>query len=84
MANFEYVNGIHDKEVDYIIDFISKEARYLKRVKHNLTRFAYVESKNGRLRLMDFQRITSELERLAKEIDFLEQTRTVYINIKNR
>ena len=84
MNMFEYSSELDKIEVNYIINLISDEIKYLKKIKHNLTRFAYVESKNGRLRLLDFQRIASELERLAIEIEFLERKKTYYINVKHR
>ncbi len=84
MTDFEYTNELYDKEVDFIINFISEEVKCLNVIKHNLTRFAYSESLKGTIRLLDFQRCISEVERLAVEIDFLERKKIDYIKIKEK
>lgn len=84
MTDFEYTNELYDKEVDFIINFISIEIKGLAKIKHNLTRFAYSESIKGKIRLLDFQRIINEIERIAVEIDFLERKKLDYIKIKEK
>ena len=84
MTDFEYTNELYDKEIDFIINFISREIKGLSQIKHNLTRFAYSESINGKVRLLDFQRIINETQRIAIEIDFLERKRLEYIKIKEK
>ena len=84
MTEFEYTNELYDKEVDFIINFISKEILGFKKIKSNLTRFAYSQSLKGAIRLLDFQRCINEIERLTIEIDFLERKKLDYINIKEK
>jgi hypothetical protein len=84
MTDFEYTNELYDKEVDFIINFISKEITGLKKIKTNITRFAYSEAIKGKIRLIDFQRCVAEIERMAIEIDFLETKRLEYIKIKEK
>lgn len=84
MTEFEYTNELYDKEVDFIINFISKEVRGLKKIKTNITRFAYSEALKGKILLLDFQRCIAEVERMAIEIDFLEQKMLEYIKIKEK
>ena len=84
MTDFEYTNELCDKEIDYIINFISKEILGLKKIKSNLNRFAYSQSVKGAIRLLDFQRCVNEIERLAIEIDFLERKKIDYIKIKEK
>ena len=84
MTEFEYTNELYDKEVDFIINFISKEVRGLKKIKTNITRFAYSEALKGKILLLDFQRCIAEVERMGIEIDFLEQKMLEYIKIKEK
>ena len=84
MTEFEYTNELYDKEIDFIINFIIKEILGLKKIKSNLTRFAYSQSVRGAIRLLDFQRCVNEIERLAVEIDFLERKKIDYIKIKEK
>lgn len=84
MTDFEYTNELYDKEVDFIINFISKEILGLKKIKSNLTRFLYSQTLKGAIRLLDFQRCISEIERIAIEIDFLERKKLEYIKIKEK
>jgi hypothetical protein len=84
MTEFEYTNELYDKEVDFIINFISKEILALKKIKSNLTRFAYSQSLKGAIRLLDFQRCIGEIERIAIEIHFLERKKLEYIKIKEK
>ena len=81
MTEFEYTNELYNKEVNFIINFISNEVKVLKKTKFNLTRFMYSESVKGKMRLLDFERCVGEVERLAVEIDFLERKKTDYIKI---
>lgn len=84
MTEFEYTNELYDKEVDFIINFISREIKDLIKVKHNLTRFAYSEALKGKILILDFQRCIAEVERMAIEIEFLETKRLEYIKIKEK
>ena len=84
MTEFEYTNELYDKEVDFIINFISKEVRGLKNIKANITRFAYSEAIKGKIFMLDFQRCIAEVERIAIEIDFLERKMLEYIKIKEK
>jgi GTP-binding protein EngB required for normal cell division len=84
MTDFEYINELYDKEVDFIINFISVEVNELSKIKQNLTRFAYRESIKGIIGLLDFQRIINEIDRIAIEIDFLERKKLYYIKIKEK
>jgi hypothetical protein len=82
MTDFEYTNELYDKEVDFVINFIIKEAKGLKKIKLNIAKYAFSESIKGKIRLLDFQRPIGEVERLAVEIDFLERKKLEYIKIK--
>lgn len=84
MTDFEYTNELYDKEIDFIINFISKEILGLSKIKHNLTLFAYSESLKGKILLLDFQRIINEIGRISIEINFLERKRLEYIKIKEK
>lgn len=84
MTDFEYTNELYDKEIDFIINFISKEVRGLKNIKTNITRFAYSEALKGNILFLDFKCCVSEVERMAIEIDFLEQKMLEYIKIKEK
>jgi len=84
MTEFEYTNELYDKEIDFIINFISREVRSLKKIKTNITRFAYSEALKGKILFIDFQRCINEVERMAIEIDFLERKKLEYIKIKEK
>ena len=84
MTDFEYTNELYDKEIDFVINFISKEAKGLKKIKSNIAKYAFSESIKGKIRLFDFQRLIGEVERLAVEIDFLERKKIEYIKIKEK
>jgi hypothetical protein len=84
MTEFEYTNELYDKEVDFIINFISKEIKGLEKIKTNLTRYAYSESVKGKIKLLDFQRIVAEVSRISIEVDFLQKKRLDYIKIKEQ
>lgn len=84
MTEFEYTNELYDKEIDFIINFISREVRSLKKIKTNITRFAYSEALKGKMLFIDFQRCINEVERMAIEIDFLERKKIEYIKIKEK
>lgn len=84
MTEFEYTNELYDKEIDFIINFISREVRSLKNIKTNITRFAYSEALKGKILFIDFQRCINEVERMAIEIDFLERKKLEYIKIKEK
>jgi hypothetical protein len=84
MTDFEYTNELYDKEIDFIINFISKEIKGLKKIKTNITRFAYSEAIKGKILFIDFQRCIAETERMAIEVDFLERKLLEYIKIKEK
>ncbi len=84
MTDFEYTNELYDKEVDFIINFISREVKGLKKIKSNIVKYAYSESIKGKIRLLDFQRLIDEVERMSIEIDFLERKKLDYIKIKEK
>jgi hypothetical protein len=84
MTEFEYTNGLFDKEVNLIIDFISQELTWIKKNKNNLVNFAYSQSVSGKLIYIDFQRIMKETQRMSVEIEFLEEKRRYYIKIKEQ
>ena len=84
MTEFEYTNELNDKEIDFIINFISNEIKILNKIKYNMTRFVYMESISGKIRLLSFQSIINEIERIAVEIDFLERKKLDYIKIKEK
>lgn len=84
MYQFEYNNGLFDKEVDLIIKFISEELKSIKKIRGNLVTFAYTESVQGNLIFIKFQRILREIQRMNIEMDFLETKRQHYIEIKRK
>jgi hypothetical protein len=84
MTEFEYTNELYDKEIDFIINFISNEIKCLNKTKYNLTRFVYSETIKGNILLLDFKRIINEIERIAIEIDLLEIKKLDYIKIKEK
>ena len=84
MDEFEYTNGLYEKEVDSIINFITKELSAIRKNKKNLVKFAYSESVKGKLIFLDFQRIINETQRMSVEIQFLEDKRKHYIETKEK
>ena len=84
MNEFEYTNGLFDKEIDLIIDFITEELNYIRRTKKQLVKFAYSESLKGKIIFLDFQRIVNETQRMSIEINFLEEKRQHYTKIKEK
>jgi hypothetical protein len=84
MYVFEYTNGLYEKDVDSIINFITKELSAIRKNKKNLVKFAYSESVKGKLIFLDFQRIINETQRMSVEIQFLEDKRKHYIETKEK
>jgi hypothetical protein len=84
MTEFEYTNGLFDKEVDLVIAWISEELTSIKRNKSNLVNFAYSECVKGKIIYIDFQRIMNETQRMGIEINFLEEKRQYYTKIKEK
>lgn len=84
MYEFEYTNGLYENEVDSIINFITKELSKIRKNKKNLVKFAYSESIKGKLIFIDFQRIINETQRMSVEIQFLEDKRQHYTEIKEK
>jgi hypothetical protein len=64
-----------------IIKFINNEIASIKKIKNNLKKFLYSEVVNGKLLYIDFNRIVSEIERMAVEIQYLEEKRLGYFKI---
>jgi hypothetical protein len=84
MYEFEITNGLYENEIDSIINFINKELSSIKKNKNNLVKFAYSESKKGKLIFLDFQRIINETQRMSVEIEFLENKKKHYIKTKEQ
>lgn len=84
MYEFEYTNGFYRQEVNLIIEFISQELVVIKKNRKNLTTFCFSENIKGKLLFIDFQRIVNEIQRMAIEIDFLENKKLYYIKIKEK
>ncbi len=83
-VEFDFSNNIYKEEIDLIIKHITKDINFIKRNKKNLTRFLYLENIKGKVLYLDFQRILEEIKRINIQIDYLENKRLYYIQIKER
>ena len=83
-VEFDFSNNIYKEEIDLIIKHITKDINFIKRNKKNLTRFLYLENIKGKVLYLDFQRILEEIKRMSIQIDYLENKRLYYIQIKER
>ena len=84
MYEFEYTKGLYEQEVDLIIKFITKELTSIRKNKKNLVNFAYSESVKGKMIFLDFQRLINESQRMSIEIQYLEDKRQQYNQIKEK
>lgn len=82
MTEFEYTNELYYSEVKLIVTFINKEIALIKKNKNNLKKFLYSENIKGKLPYLDFDRIVSEIERMAIEVKYLEEKRLEYFKIQ--
>jgi hypothetical protein len=71
-------------DIDAVIDSITKELLFIKKIRKNLIKFAYSQSVKGKIIFLDFERIINEAQRMSVEIEFLEAERQVYINAKEK
>jgi hypothetical protein len=94
MENFEFKSELSDgdynedslskNEFDYSIVLINNEIKEQKKIKENLTRFAYLENNNLRLIFLDFKYIIEEIVRLTNYIDSLEKTKLEFFKLKEK
>jgi hypothetical protein len=79
---FSYENGIFDNDIDYMIDLIKKEILSLYKLRNNIKKYAYIETKNSKLLISKFNSLIDEVSRISVEISILEQKKNEYIKIK--
>jgi hypothetical protein len=79
---YSYTNSIFEGDINYIVGLIDKEVNSLKKIKENLKRFAFTESKNHSIGLLKFNRIVDEVSRINLEVNVLEQKKIEFIKIK--
>jgi len=81
-SKFSYENGIFDNDIDYMIDLIKKEILSLYKLRNNIKKYAYIETKNSKLLISKFNSLIDEVSRISVEISILEQKKNEYIKIK--
>lgn len=64
-----------------IIDFLSAEIASTKKLKKNLTHYAFSETLKGNMIFLNFKAIIAEVERLGTVIEFLEDKKREYIRL---
>ena len=84
MNNFEYINEIYEIEIELMIKSMTKEISILTNLKKKLVQYAYSQSVKGKIIFLDYKSIISEAERMAIEINFLEEKRLEYIRLKEK
>jgi len=81
-SKFSYENGIFDNDIDYMIGLIKKEILSLYKLRNNIKKYAYIETKNSTLLISKFNSLIDEVSRISVEISILEQKKNEYIKIK--
>jgi hypothetical protein len=81
-SEFSYENGIFENDIDYMIDLIKKEILSLYKLRNNIKKYAYIETKNSKLLISKFNSLIDEVSRISVEISILEQKKNEYIKIK--
>jgi hypothetical protein len=81
-SEFSYENGVFNDDIDYMIGLINKEITSLYKLRNNIRRFAYIETKNCNLFALKFNSLIDEVSRISVEISILEQNKNEYIKIK--
>jgi len=81
-SEFSYENGIFENDIDYMIGLIKKEILSLYKLRNNIKKYAYIETKNSTLLISKFNSLIDEVSRISVEISILEQKKNEYIKIK--
>ena len=68
---------------DHIVS-INREVKLLNTYKKNLKKFLYSQTISGKIRMIDFQRSISEIERITIEVNELENTKNHLIKINEQ
>lgn len=72
------------KDFNEHISNINREVKLLNRYKKNLKLFLYSQTVSGKIRRIDFDRFISETERIALEVNNLENTKNQLIKINEK
>lgn len=73
---------LNQSEVDYMIGLIKKEIISLYKIRTNIKKFAFNETKNCQLLPSKFNSLIDEVSRISVEISILEQKKKEYLKIK--
>jgi hypothetical protein len=63
---------------------VKNEINVLFNYKKNLKKFLFSQTACGKMRMMDFERIINELERITLEIIHLEKTKTQLTKLNDK
>jgi hypothetical protein len=64
--------------LEHQIEICSKEIVELTKLKNNYLKFAYTETRNGRMKKIDFHHLMNEVQNVALQIAKIEETISDY------